>query len=169
MYKKILLAYNGSAAGQKALLDSGELAAWGHASLHLVAVMPLNLNSVVAGGLCTLCRRRTCSGRCRRLFGQQHRRSLNQRCFEIALDVLAQGVAAAIGWGLLDGILSLRAHFEGGKDGGCSSQSTGGACAGKQAAARDLRSVIFHGQSPINPTWGNLHKRWGDCHHLGKK
>jgi nucleotide-binding universal stress UspA family protein len=51
MYKKILLAYNGSAAGQKALLDSGELAAWGQASLHLVAVMPLNLNSVVAEGI----------------------------------------------------------------------------------------------------------------------
>ncbi|NDF66090.1 MAG: hypothetical protein EB096_13230, partial [Betaproteobacteria bacterium] len=51
MYKKILLAYNGSAAGQKALLDSGELASWGKASLHLVAVMPLNLNSVVAEGI----------------------------------------------------------------------------------------------------------------------
>ena len=51
VYKKILLAYNGSAAGQKALLDSGELAAWGKASLHLVAVMPLNLNSVVAEGI----------------------------------------------------------------------------------------------------------------------
>jgi nucleotide-binding universal stress UspA family protein len=51
MYKKILLAYNGSAAGQKALLDSGELASWGKATLHLVAVMPLNLNSVVAEGI----------------------------------------------------------------------------------------------------------------------
>ena len=39
MYKKILLAYNGSLSGQKALLESGELAAWGHAALHLVAVM----------------------------------------------------------------------------------------------------------------------------------
>lgn len=51
MYKKILLAYNGSSAGQKALLDSGELAAWGSAQLHLVAVMPLNLNAVVAEGI----------------------------------------------------------------------------------------------------------------------
>jgi nucleotide-binding universal stress UspA family protein len=51
MYKKILLAYNGSAAGQKALLESRELAAWGHATLHLVAVMPLNLNTVVAEGI----------------------------------------------------------------------------------------------------------------------
>ncbi len=51
MYKKILLAYNGSVAGQKALLDSHELAAWGRSELHLVAVMPLNLNTVVAEGI----------------------------------------------------------------------------------------------------------------------
>jgi nucleotide-binding universal stress UspA family protein len=51
MYQKILLAYNGSSAGQKALLDSGEIAAWGKAELHLVAVMPLNLNTVVAEGI----------------------------------------------------------------------------------------------------------------------
>jgi nucleotide-binding universal stress UspA family protein len=51
MYRKILLAYNGSSVGQKALLESGELAAWGHAALHLVAVMPLNLNAVVAEGI----------------------------------------------------------------------------------------------------------------------
>ena len=38
MYKKILLAYNGSIAGQKALLDTRELAAWSHSELHLVAV-----------------------------------------------------------------------------------------------------------------------------------
>ena len=36
MYKKILLAYNGSVAGQKALLDTRDLAAWGQAQLHLV-------------------------------------------------------------------------------------------------------------------------------------
>ena len=40
MYKRILLAYDGSQAGQKALLDSRELADWGHAELFLVAVMP---------------------------------------------------------------------------------------------------------------------------------
>ena len=51
MYKKIILAYNGSVAGQKALLDSRDLAAWGQAELHLVAVMPLNLNTVVAEGI----------------------------------------------------------------------------------------------------------------------
>jgi nucleotide-binding universal stress UspA family protein len=51
MYNKILLAYNGSLAGQKALIDSHHLAAWGHSELHLVAVMPLNLNTVVAEGI----------------------------------------------------------------------------------------------------------------------
>jgi nucleotide-binding universal stress UspA family protein len=40
MYKRILVAYDGSEAGQKALLDSKELAQWTNAELHLVAVMP---------------------------------------------------------------------------------------------------------------------------------
>ena len=40
MYKRILVAYDGSEAGQKALLDSQELAQWANAELHLVAVMP---------------------------------------------------------------------------------------------------------------------------------
>ena len=40
MYKRILLAYDGSEPGQKALLESKELAAWGHSELHLIAVMP---------------------------------------------------------------------------------------------------------------------------------
>jgi nucleotide-binding universal stress UspA family protein len=40
MYKRILLAYDGSEAGQKALLESRELAQWGHSELHLIAVMP---------------------------------------------------------------------------------------------------------------------------------
>jgi len=51
MYKKLLLAYNGSVAGQKALLESRELAQWGQAELHLVAVMPMALNAVVAEGI----------------------------------------------------------------------------------------------------------------------
>ena len=51
MYKKLLLAYNGSAAGQKALLESSKLAQWGQAELHLVAVMPMALNTVVAEGI----------------------------------------------------------------------------------------------------------------------
>ena len=40
MYKKILLAYDGSDAGQKALLDCRDVAQWSNAELHLVAVMP---------------------------------------------------------------------------------------------------------------------------------
>ena len=40
MYKRILLAYDGSEAGQKALLDCDEIAQWSKAQLHLVAVMP---------------------------------------------------------------------------------------------------------------------------------
>ena len=40
MYKRILVSYDGSEAGQKALLDSQELAQWGNAELYLVAVMP---------------------------------------------------------------------------------------------------------------------------------
>ena len=40
MYKRIVLAYDGSEAGQKALLECSEIARWSHAELHLVAVMP---------------------------------------------------------------------------------------------------------------------------------
>ncbi len=40
MYKRILLAYDGSETGQKALLESRELASWGGAEMHLIAVMP---------------------------------------------------------------------------------------------------------------------------------
>lgn len=40
MYKRILLAYDGSEAGQKALLDADALAQWGNAEVHLIAVMP---------------------------------------------------------------------------------------------------------------------------------
>jgi len=40
MYKRILVAYDGSEAGQKALLDCDEIAQWSKAQLHLVAVMP---------------------------------------------------------------------------------------------------------------------------------
>ena len=40
MYRKILLAYDGSETGQKALLESREMAEWGQADMHLVAVMP---------------------------------------------------------------------------------------------------------------------------------
>ncbi len=40
MYTRILLAYDGSAFGQKALLECSEIARWSHAELYLVAVMP---------------------------------------------------------------------------------------------------------------------------------
>lgn len=40
MYKRILLAYDGSKPGQKALLDCDELAQWARAELFLIAVMP---------------------------------------------------------------------------------------------------------------------------------
>ena len=39
MYKTIVLAYDGSEAGQRALLDCQEIGQWSQASLHLVAVM----------------------------------------------------------------------------------------------------------------------------------
>ncbi len=52
MYKKILLAYDGSEAGQKALLDCREIAQWGHSELHLVAVMPSAMSFVgLEGGV----------------------------------------------------------------------------------------------------------------------
>ena len=40
MYKRILLAYDGSESGQRALIESREMAEWGKAELALVAVMP---------------------------------------------------------------------------------------------------------------------------------
>lgn len=52
MYKKILLAYDGSDAGQKALLDCGELAQWSQSELHLIAVMPSAMSFVgLEGGV----------------------------------------------------------------------------------------------------------------------
>ena len=40
MYKRILMAYDGSEAGQKALLEARGLAGWGQAEIFLIAVMP---------------------------------------------------------------------------------------------------------------------------------
>lgn len=52
MYKKILLAYDGSKSGQKALLDCRDIAQWGQASLTLVAVTPLYMDVIgVEGGM----------------------------------------------------------------------------------------------------------------------
>ena len=39
MYKTIVLAYDGSESGQRALLDCQEIGQWSQAQLHLVAVM----------------------------------------------------------------------------------------------------------------------------------
>ena len=44
MYKRILLAYDGSECGQKALLDCQELAQWAQSELTLVAVMPQHMD-----------------------------------------------------------------------------------------------------------------------------
>lgn len=52
MYKKILLAYDGSKSGQKALLDCRDLAQWSQASLTLIAVTPLYMDLIgVEGGV----------------------------------------------------------------------------------------------------------------------
>lgn len=40
MYKTIVLAYDGSESGQRALLDCQEIGQWSQAQLHLVAAMP---------------------------------------------------------------------------------------------------------------------------------
>ena len=50
MYKRILLAYDGSAPGQKALLDSSEIAQWSKAELFLVAVMPGPVTPIATEG-----------------------------------------------------------------------------------------------------------------------
>ena len=52
MYKRILLAYDGSKSGQKALLDCRDIAQWSHASLTLLAVMPLYMDVIgIEGGV----------------------------------------------------------------------------------------------------------------------
>src|SRR5687767_8381639 len=51
MYKRILLAYDGSQTGQKALLDCREIAQWSQASLELIAVMPPQRAMVAAEGV----------------------------------------------------------------------------------------------------------------------
>ena len=50
MYKRILLAYDGSEAGQKALLDCQDLVQWSRAELVLVAVMPHHIDFIGAEG-----------------------------------------------------------------------------------------------------------------------
>jgi nucleotide-binding universal stress UspA family protein len=48
MYRKIVLAYDGSEAGQKALLDSQDIGQWSSSEIVLVAVMPLPVTSIAA-------------------------------------------------------------------------------------------------------------------------
>lgn len=48
MYKRIILAYDGSAGGQKTLLDIKDLAHWEHPHLTLVAVAPIVPMGMVA-------------------------------------------------------------------------------------------------------------------------
>ena len=52
MYKRILLAYDGSKSGQKALLDCRDIAQWSQAALTLIAVTPLYMDLIgVEGGV----------------------------------------------------------------------------------------------------------------------
>lgn len=52
MYKRILLAYDGSDAGQKALLDCRDLAQWSQSEVCLIAVMPSAMSFVgLEGGV----------------------------------------------------------------------------------------------------------------------
>jgi nucleotide-binding universal stress UspA family protein len=50
VYKRIVLAYDGSESGQRALLDCQEIGQWSQAQLHLVAVMapPMGMVAVDA-------------------------------------------------------------------------------------------------------------------------
>jgi nucleotide-binding universal stress UspA family protein len=50
MYKKILLAYDGSETGQRALLDCHEIAQWSQAELRLIAVMQLPVSNLTLEG-----------------------------------------------------------------------------------------------------------------------
>jgi nucleotide-binding universal stress UspA family protein len=49
MYKRILLAYDGSESGQNALLNCRDIAQWSHSELFLVAIMPPVINVAVDG------------------------------------------------------------------------------------------------------------------------
>lgn len=51
MYKRILLAYDGSESGQKALLNCHDIAEWSRAELFLIAVMPLTTIPVGVEGV----------------------------------------------------------------------------------------------------------------------
>ena len=50
MYKRILMAYDGSEAGQNALLECTDMVQWTGAALTLVAVMPHHIDFIGAEG-----------------------------------------------------------------------------------------------------------------------
>ena len=50
MYKRVLLAYDGSESGQKALLACTDIVQWSRAELALVAVMPHHIDFIGAEG-----------------------------------------------------------------------------------------------------------------------
>ena len=50
MYKKILLAYDGSESGQRALLDCHEIAQWSRSEIRLIAVMQLPMSGLTLEG-----------------------------------------------------------------------------------------------------------------------
>ena len=49
MYKKIVLAYDGSEQGQQLLINSSDLRAWSDAELHFISVKP-NLDDLIGNG-----------------------------------------------------------------------------------------------------------------------
>jgi nucleotide-binding universal stress UspA family protein len=51
MYKRILLAYDGSDEGRRALFECGDLAVLLHAEVHLLAVIPSYAGIMVAEGM----------------------------------------------------------------------------------------------------------------------
>jgi len=74
MYRRIVLAYDGSESGQSALLNCREIAQWSHAELFLVAVMPLaNTYLPVEGGF----------------YEDANREAADRKRFE---DILAEGL-----------------------------------------------------------------------------
>ena len=50
MYKRVLLAYDGSESGQKALLACTDIVQWSKSALSLVAVMPHHIDFIGAEG-----------------------------------------------------------------------------------------------------------------------
>ena len=51
MYRKIVLAYDGSQEGQKALINCKEMASWGDAEIHLISVIPEILGYPIGEGI----------------------------------------------------------------------------------------------------------------------